>query len=199
MLIHLTEGPFLITSGNEKMRLYWKVDDSKRVIATPEVENASIFFLTLTDSEEYPYEFMICYYGEDEDALMRPKGTLDQITKEVCIAPLPLYLNGAASIFGYNEGPLEVKSNVKEENTRFVLHNRVFDGQYEPEDFNSWLLGEEFYINCRRRRFRWDGYVAVKKTKLLDFIVGIVPSQKYHNGVDTWLLFRLMPVQCRNR
>ena len=163
----------MISSGNEKMRLYWKVEDNNRVVATPEVENASIFFLTSTDDEEYPHEFMICYYGEDEDALMRPKGTLDPMSKEERIAPLPLYLNGVASISGHNEGPLEVKANVKEENARFALHDRVFDGQYEPVDTRSWMLGEEFYVNCSQRRFRWDGYVAVKKTQLLDFIVGI--------------------------
>ena len=181
------------------MRLYWKVEDSNRIIATPEVENASKFFLTSTDDEEYPYEFMICYYGEDidEDTLVQPiaKGRIDPISKKERVTPLALYLNGTASILGYNEGPLEVKPNVHEENARFVLHNRVFDGQYKPVDFNSWMLGEEFFVNCSRRRFRWDGYVAVKKTKLLDFIVGIVPSQKHHNGVDTWLLFHLVPVQ----
>ena len=103
MHIRDAEGPFLISFGNEKMRLYWKVEDNNRVIATPEVENASIFFLTSTGNEEYPHEFMICYYGEDEDALMRPKGTLDPMSKEERIAPLPLYLNGVASISGYNE------------------------------------------------------------------------------------------------
>ena len=68
-----------------------------------------------------------------------------------------------------------MKAIAKEVNACFALHDRVFDGQYEPVDTRSWLLGEEFYVNCSRRRFRWDGYVAVKKTQLLDFIVGIVP------------------------
>ena len=107
------------------MKLYWKIEDYNKVVATPEVESASIFFLISTDDENYPYEFMIRYYGEDENALMRPRGTLDPMSKEEPLAPLPLYINGAVSLFGYNDGPLELKPNVKEENARFVLHNRV--------------------------------------------------------------------------
>ena len=45
---------------------------------------------------------MIRYYGEDEDALMRPRGTLDPMAKVKNLAPLPLYLDGRASLFGYN-------------------------------------------------------------------------------------------------
>ena len=180
------------------MKLYWKIEDYNKVVATPEVESASIFFLISTDDENYPYEFMIRYYGEDENALMRPRGTLDPMSKEEPLAPLPLYINGAVSLFGYNDGPLELKPNVKEENARFVLHNRVING-YTPVDFDSWMLGEEFYINCSRRRFRWDGYLSVKKTKFLDYITAIVPTEEMHNGVDTWLLFRLMPVDYRKQ
>lgn len=179
------------------MRLYWKIEGNK-VRATPEVETASIFFLISTDDERYPYEFMIRYYGEEEDALMRPRGTLDPKAKLETLAPLPLYLNGAASLFGYSDGPLEMKPNVTEENARFVLHNRVHC-RHEPVDFNSWMLGDEFFISCSRRRFKLDGYLSVKKTKFLDYITAIVPSQGYHNGFDMWLLFRLMPVEYRKR
>ena len=141
---------------------------------------------------------MIHYYGEDEDALMRPRGTLDPMAKVKNLAPLPLYLDGRASLFGYNEGPLEVKPNVTEENACFVLHNRVHC-KYEPVDYNMWMLGDEFFISCSRRRFKLDGYLSVKKTKILDYITAIVPSQEYHNGLNTWLLFRLMPVEYRKR
>ena len=180
------------------MRLYWKVVANNKVKATPEAEIASIFFLISIDDERYPYEFMILYYGEDEDALTRPRGTLDPKSKEEPLAPLPLYLNGTASLFGYNDGPLEMKTNVIEENARFVLHNRVHSS-YEPVDFNSWMQGDEYFISCSRRRFKLDGYLSVKKTKVLDYITAIVPFQEYHNGVDTWLLFRLMPVEYRKR
>ena len=176
------------------MRLYWKVDDSNKVIATPDAESASIFFLSSTDEEDIPEEFMIGHYGEDKDVLMKPKGTLDPMSKEEPLAALPRYLDGPVSLFGYNNGPLEVKPNVKEENARFVLHNRVFEG-YQPAAVKSWEMGEEFYINCSRRRFCWDGYLAVKKTNTLDFTTVIVPNQENHNGTDTWLLFRLMPVE----
>ena len=188
----------MISCGNEKMRLHLKVDDNGKVIATPDVELASIFFLNSADNEDYPDEFMISYNGEDENALMRPKGILDPMSQEEPLAPLPLYLNGPVSLCGRNHGPLEVKSNIiKEENARFVLQNRIDDG-YQSVDFNTWMLGEEFYVNCSRRRFKWDGYLAVqKKPKLIEFITAVVPFRKDHNDVDTWLLFRLMPVQNR--
>ena len=176
------------------MRLYWKVDDSNKVIATPDVESASMFFLSSTDEEDIPEEFMISYYGEDKDVLMKPKGTLDPLSKEEPLGALPLYLDGPVSLFGSNSGPLEVKPNVKEENASFVLHNRVFEG-YQAAAVKSWEQGEEFYISCSRRRFRWDGYLAVKKTNTLDFMTVIVPYQENHNGINTWLLFRLMPVE----
>ena len=137
---------------------------------------------------------MISYYGEDKDVLMKPKGTLDPMSKIEPLADLPRYLDGPVSLFGYNYGPLEVKPNVKEENASFVLHNRVFQ-EYQPEAVNSWELGEEFYINCSRRRFRWNGYLAVKKVNVDDFITAIVPSQDKHDGVNTFLLFRLMPIE----
>ena len=197
--LNSVEGPYLISCGNEKLRLYWKIGDNNTVKATPDVEDASIFFLISTGDQRYPHEFMICYHGEDEDALTRPRGILDPKSKEEDLAPLPLYLNGTASLFGYNAGPLEVKPNVTEENTRFILHNRVHS-RYESIDFNSWMLGDEYFINCSRRRFKWDGYLSVKKTKLvLDYSTAIVPTQDYHNGLDTWMLFRLMPVEYRHR
>ena len=193
-IFYTAEGPYLIACGDEKMRLYFKIDDLNKVIATPDVESASIFFLTSTDEDDVPQEFMISYYGEDKDVLMKPKGSLDPMSKKEPLAPLPRYLDGPVSILGYNDGPLEVKPNVKEEDARYVLHNRVFEG-YEAFAVNSWELGEEFYINCSRRRFRWNGYLAVKKTKTLDFTMAIVPNQSNHSGVDTWLLFRLMPLE----
>ena len=180
------------------MKLYWEIEDNCIVRATPDVEAASIFFLVSTDDESYPYEFMIRYYGEDEGVLTRPRGASDPKSRDETLAPLPLYLNGTASIFGYNDGPLEMKPNVTEENARFVLHNRVHS-KYEPVDFNSWMLGEKYFISCSRRRFKLDGYLSVKKTKTLDYNTAIVPSQEYHNGFDTWLLFRLMPVEYRKR
>ena len=196
--MYSVEGPFLISCGNRQTTLYWRVDDSNKVSATPDVATASIFFLTSTDDDEHPHEFMIAYYGEDKDALMRPKGTLDPMSKEERLAPLPQYLDGSVSLLGYNEGPLEVKPNVAEENARFVIYNGVFD-VFAPVAVKEWELGEQFFINCSRRRFRIDGYVAVSATKTTgEYATSIIPSQQSHNGVDTWMLFRLMPVEYRS-
>ena len=193
----LAEGPFLISCGNRETTLYWRVDNSNKVKATPDVATASIFFLTSTDDEQHPCEFMIAYYGEDKDALMRPKGTLDPMSKEEPLAPLPQYLDGSVSRLGYNVGPLEVKPNVAEENARFVIYNAVFD-VYAPVDVKEWELGEQFFINCSRRKFRLDGYVAVSETKTEgEYATSIIPSQQSHNSIDTWMLFRLMPVEHR--
>ena len=196
--MYSAEGPFLISCENRETTLYWRVDNSNKVSASPDVKTASIFFLTSTDDDQHPYEFMITYYGEDKDALMRPKGTLDPMSKEERLAPLPQYLDGSVSLLGYNDGPLEVKPNVTEENARFVIYSRVFD-VYAPVDIKEWELGEQFYINCSRRRFRIDGYVAVSAIKTTDeYTTLITPFQQNHNGIDTWMLFRLMPEEYRS-
>ena len=180
------EGPFLIFCGSKKLTLYLKVNELNQVVATPEIESASKFFLPPTNNHLHPHEFRIEYREEDGHATMKSKGE----SKEEALAPLPHYLNGTASLFGYNDGPLEVKLNVTEENARFVLHSRVLDG-YAPVDVSSWTQGEGFYINCSRRRFKWDGYISVKETKPQEYVTAIVPSEKRHNDIDTWLLFRL--------
>ena len=41
-MLHFTDGPFLISCGSEKMRLYWKVNETNKVVATDDVETASI-------------------------------------------------------------------------------------------------------------------------------------------------------------
>ena len=197
--MYSAEGPFLISCGNRETTLYWRVDNSNKVSASPDVKTASIFFLTSTDNDQHPFEFMITYYGEDKDALMRPKGILDPMSKEERLAPLPQYLDGSVSLLGYNDGPLEVKPNVAEENARFVIYSRVFD-VYAPVDIKEWELGEQFFINCSRRRFRMDGYVAVSAIKTTDeYTTLITPFQQNHNGIDTWMLFRLMPEEYRSR
>ena len=170
-------------------------NESNKVVATQKIESASTFFIPPTNDHLHPHEFRIEYREEDGHATMKSKGE----SKEEALAPLPHYLNGTASLFGYNDGPLEVKLNVTEENARFVLHSRVLD-DYAPVDVSSWTQGEGFYINCSRRRFKWDGYISVKKTKAPDYktkykyVTAIVPSEKRHNDNDTWLLFRLRRV-----
>jgi hypothetical protein len=91
-----------------------------------------------------------------------------------------------------------VKPNVAEENARFVIYNGVFD-IYAPVAVKEWELGEQFFINCSRRRLRLDGYIAVSATKTTgEYTTSIIPSQQSHNDVDTWMLFRLMPVEYRS-
>ena len=173
-------GPYHIFCGSKDQRLYLKVNESNKVKATLDIKTASRFFLSPTNDDIHPHEFMIEYHEEDRST---PEGK--------ALAPLPHYLNGTASLFGYNDGPLEVKLNVTEENARFVLHSRVLD-DYAPVDVSSWTQGEGFYINCSRRRFKWDGYISVKETKPQEFVTAIVPSENSHNDIDTWQLFRLI-------
>ena len=226
-LHYFAEGPFLISCGSERMRLYWSVDKLHQVTATPDKEIASEFFITPINDSSRPHEFMIEFHEGDRSSEQDPRpkdrsseqdlllkdssiaseqdpllqdssSKQDPRPKEAPLAPLPHYLNGTASMFGYNEGPLKVKLNVSAANARFVLHSRVSD-DYAPVDLNSWEHGEAFYINCSRRRFKWEGYVSVKKTKALEYITAIVPSEHNHNDFDTWLLFRLIPVKNRHQ
>ena len=94
------------------MMLFWKIDDSNKVIATPDVENRNgiIVFLASTDNKDHPYEFIICYYhGEDRDVLIKPREPSDPLSKEKPLAPAALYLNVNVTCYGHNKGPLELR------------------------------------------------------------------------------------------
>ena len=187
------------------------MNKANQVVGVKDVTAASIFYATQIDDPQHPYEFFIEYYGEDDNARKKPRGTIDPLSKITTLAPLAKFLDTRASIFGYNSGPLVLTNHVHEEDARLTLHSRVVGSYNTPISVGSWTAGEEYFVNCSRRRFKVDGYLAMKQnqdydpkskdypTEKFKFITAIVPSVSSHDNVTTWMLFRLLPSEYRKR
>ena len=111
------------------------------------------------------------------------------------------------SFYGNNSGPLYLKSELHNKHSRLTLHNRVIGDNKAPNDTRVWGYGkEEFFINCARRRFKKDGFIAVKRIAVRTgrgqmeerYITMCLSSEKYHDEQNVWMLFRLFPAQLRN-
>ena len=211
-LYGITHYVYSIQLGANRFRFLSSSEYKKKVSRTATAGTANIAKSSLGTTSSWWHRsssMNVQEIGTIEDGRVKDSSLTSKVEpppKEEPLAPLPHYLNGGASIFGYNEGPLEVKLNVTAENARFVLHSRVSD-DYTPVDLNSWEHGEAFYINCSRHRFKWEGYVSIKETKAQkykltaahQYITAIVPTEHSHNDVDTWLLFRLIRVKGRDQ
>ena len=181
------------------------MNKANQVVGVKDVTAASIFYASQFDDPQHPYEFFIEYYGEDDNALKRPRGIADPMSKTTSLAPLAKFLDTTLSTFGKNPGPLVLTSEVHKKNVRLTLHSR-FVGTRTPFSVKSWTEGEEYFIRCSRRRFKVDGYITMNpnpshdsksvegSSESFEFITAIVPSVKNHN---TQMLFRFLPSEYR--
>ena len=166
------------------------VNENYSVTGVRDRQWASPFYIIQPEDRDNPNEFLIGYYKE-----FGGKGTAAQQTRGE--QPLARYLESPVSIFGYNDGPLKVKHNVKEEYCRYVLHDRLHKRQTQVE-VTDWISGSEaFYINCSGRRFARDGYLGVKKVQGSHgdeptFITACFPSVDYHDDSNVFMLFHLL-------
>ncbi len=117
---------------------------------------------------------------------------------------LPLYLTTNTGLFGQSEGPLQLKSTVLTNQARFCLHSRVQSTFVcmmclsTPVSLSDWIEGEQFYINCSRRAFKIDGYVAMVKLASEDetqkkYKTVTLPSISDPSSSTKGMLFRLHP------
>ena len=151
------------------------------------------------EDRDNPHEFVIAFYGQYNS---------QEGAKEHKIAR---YLEAPVNIFGFQSGPLRVKDNVKVENSRFVLRDRLHKRLPSVEVAN-WVKGNEvYYIKCSRRMLAHDGYLAVKKVQTrpppppgtshraalaggeISFNSACVPSTGYHDSNKVFMLFHLLP------
>ena len=189
MLLFCIDGPFNIALNNER---FLKVNkkDGYTVTATTVRAEASPFFIMKPEDRDNPHEFVIAFYGQYNS---------QEGAKEHKIAR---YLEAPVNIFGFQSGPLRVKDNVKVENSRFVLRDRLHKRLPSVEVAN-WVKGNEvYYIKCSRRRLAHDGYLAVKKRSTpqeantaseSSFNTACVPSTGYHDSDKVFMLFHLLP------
>ena len=164
------EGPFLIscTMNIEHKPVFWKVNQENQIRGTTQVQDASLFYVIPTEDGDHPFEFFIVYYAEDTTAKVMPKSLYDHMTRSFQQAvPLPQYITGEGNLFGYSSRPLELNSSVFVRQARFAIYSRIIHAAMmclsSPVTSASWIEGEEFFVKCSRRRFRADGYLAMKR------------------------------------
>ena len=143
---------------------------------------------------------MITYgeVDEDEDVDLLQEGDAYYNLK-----PVSRYLDTHASIWGYNYGPLKLKYNVNETDSRLVVISRTVE-HYAPFGLSSFTSGEDmFYIKNARRKWSKDGFVCVQQVVHKDstkrFVSGVLPNISYQNDETVFMLFRLLPASLRER
>ena len=173
--------------------------------ATTDLNQASLFYILPDDDGKHVYEFRIGWKitSNRERLIKRTKSILHPDTVSD-LEPLCRYLDAKVNITGRNPGPLQLKSGVDDSHCRLTLHSRLIGKSKAPIDIKVWASGkEEFFINCVRRRFKVEGYIAVKRA--LEgrersgrqteerYTTACLPKETCHNERDTWMLFRLLP------
>ena len=193
----LAGGPYIISCDDN--RLFLTVDTSNHtVLATHEIGNASLFFIDPNEDTGNINEFTITYYGDSEAAaLTLPSSRLTPTSEEVQ-RPLGRYLSAPHNIAGFHSGPLQLQFTAMESDSRFKLLSRLVK-HHSPVDISEWVHGREaFYISCHHKTFKKDGYVCIRRRRN-EFVTACVPRRTFHNEVDTWMLFRILPHTFRNR
>ena len=176
------------------------------VSATTDRTAASFFYIIPNDDGQHPYEFRIGWAGDDIKRHLKRKPSMHVLLPDTpgYLEPLFRYLDARVGFYGSNPGPLYLKSELHNQYSRLSLHNRVIGDNKAPTDTRVWGYGnEEFFINCARRRFKRDGFIAIKRIAVRTgnrqleerFVTMCLPSEKYHDERNVWMLFRLYPAQ----
>lgn len=150
------------------MTVYWHVPEgSQQVQGTTEKEEASLFYIIKSDSSRHLHEFYIGYVGNELSALELPKGPANPMSKSTAaLAPIPQYITADLRMVGSSDQPLGVTAGTHKNRARFTLHSsavRKYAFTRTPVDSDKWAEGGGYFINCSRRTFKLDGYVAMER------------------------------------
>ncbi len=169
------EGPFLIACNDDQ--IFLKVNEQSQVVGVEDHTMASSFFLVPTYDSRYPREFALTHFS---------------VKKFRDIDPVPRYLNITTGMCGRNNGPLTVKFDVKEHESRLILHSRLTSPHHAVE-ITPWVAGREaYYISTARRLFKRKGYICVKR-RGGRYITTCVPSVEHHSEpLRQFMVFRLI-------
>ena len=136
------------------------------VLATTEIEEASSFYIYHTDDESHPHEFQIVWKG---DARSNDADTATSATKLKGETTTKRYLMAPVSFLGRNEGPLRLESYGLLSDGIFSLNSVLLGSFFEGSEnipTKGWLNGNEScLIRCARRRWCFDGFLAVKRVQ----------------------------------
>ena len=187
------------------------------VHGTTLIKDSSLFYVLETDSGRHPQEFYIGYVGDDMAALEQPRGPANPASKIKDLAPTPKYVMAELSTLGSSAGPLRVSAGAYRNHARFTLHSsviRYWRVMRSSVDMDRWAEGGGYFINCARRRFKPDGYIAMTKREQQAGQSGNVMELEERNGEQTipthstkcvtsadshnesngpWMVFRLLP------
>ena len=144
--------------------VYWQVAPEGHVQGTPDIKQASLFYIIKTENTRFPHEFYIGYVGNDLSALERPKGPANPLSKSKAVAPIPHYVTADLKMIGSSNQPLGVTAGMHKNRARFSLHSsalRKYAFTRSKVDVDKWREGGGYFINCARRMFKLDGYVAM--------------------------------------
>ena len=155
-----------------KNPLFWRVNN-QQVRCTDDFKRASPFYVIPSTGDEN--QFQIAHYGDHVD--------IEELTRTWCSTPktqreplpIPYYLTTNTDCQGRQAGPLRVQMTAEEENTRFVLHSRLYHRWRNPsQSIKSWVdLTEPYYINCCHRFLKINGYICVVENQN-DYITSCV-------------------------
>lgn len=199
MFFFPTAGPFYVAFGPEQKLQYWKIKNETQLFGTPHLKEASHFYVVSSASGDHPYEFHIAYRGEDETPHQPSlvKQSLPPMKTKTTTKPIPRYLDAGVDPIGGNPGPLQLKYHVSKR-SRLLLIRRVAD-EDGPVDPTTWTEGKDmFFLNCARRKFKWDGYVAMTRNGSQieeEWKSNCYPRRQGHNDENRRMLFRLIPVE----
>ncbi len=183
--LFIIAGPFLIECGDEQM--YWKIDlDRHNVTITTDVKEASAFHIILCDDTDEAFDFFIGWRGETQDDCIKEDKT---VSKADC-KKMMRFLEVKTSFFGKNPGPLKMKSQLEDKDSRLVLYNQMGSGYFEvPADITNWINGKgAFFISNAHQK----GFLCISRRAREDrYVCRCVNSRKEHNEENNWMLFRL--------
>jgi hypothetical protein len=155
------------------------------VVGTTNIKDSSDFFISSNEDGESPYEFSIMFMAASP---LKDRG----------IKPISRYLYAPVNSFGNNSGPLTLRLDAKDTKTKMTLHSRRVR-HFNPADTADWTSSSDiFYINCKQRAVKRNGYISVKRTPTgtgldAEYITCCVPSIKSHSETqDQYMLFRLL-------
>ena len=158
------------------------------VEGTENPAEASLFYFVPTDDGGNPLDFHIAYYDEDIES-----------TVEHSQSDVARYLEAPINAKGECSSPLYMKHSIKVRNSRFTLRSRL-SKKHCKSHLSEWVSGEEaFYISCAmNKKVQHGSYFGVKRMGSTDikkhlFMTMCLPSIHHHNGINTFMLFQLVP------
>ena len=180
--------------------MYWTVQstDTDHILTiTTDKQQASVLSIIPTDETNENFDFSIGWQGETFQDIEDTEDSKPQ--KMMRYLEVKTYL-----FFWHFAGPLRMKAELTARDSRLCLYKqRIDDSTDIPTDTNQWLGANDVFISSATRR----SFIAITRIPAANegeedqYKTRCLSSQKYHDEKNTWMLFRLLPIdeQVKNR